>query len=94
MIASTVRQVKIDRTSYRRHTTPFGFGLLLPPAPPTAPMATVTPSELQAQIADDLIRIRELGERQNALAAQIRRDRRRAQWASKIDSLYEGVDLD
>jgi hypothetical protein len=81
---------KIDRSSYRRNSTPFGHGIL-PPASPAAP--TLTPSQLQAQIAEDLIRIRELGARQDALAAQIRRDRRRAEWASKVDAIYSGVEL-
>jgi hypothetical protein len=88
-IASARVSSKVDRSSYRRNATPFGFGIF-PPASPVAP--TLTPSELASQIADDLIRIRELGERQNALAAQIRRDRRRASWAATVDSIYSGID--
>jgi hypothetical protein len=88
MIASTVRQVKIDRTSYRRNATPFGFGIF-PPESPTTP--TLTPSQLQAQIAEDLVRIRELQQRQETLAAKLRDDRRRAAWAAMVEPLYENV---
>jgi hypothetical protein len=82
--------VKIDRSSYRRNATPFGFGIF-PPESPTAP--TLTPSQLQTQIAEDLIRLREIGARQDALAAQIRRDRRRAAWAARVDAIYAGIEI-
>jgi hypothetical protein len=60
--------VKTNRKSYRP-TTPFGYGILLPPAPPPAPLPPITPSQLAAQIAEDLVRIREIGRRQDALLA-------------------------
>jgi hypothetical protein len=91
-IASARVPSNIDRSSYRP-TFPFGYSLLLPPAPPTAPLATITPSELASQIASDLIAIREVGARQDELAAQIRRDRRRAEWARSVEPLYAGVEL-
>jgi transposase-like protein len=84
--------VKVDRSSYRRHASQFGLGIF-PPEAPTAPMATITPSELQAQIAGDLVRIRELQQRQDSLAAKIRNDRRRAAWASRVDAIYGGIEL-
>jgi hypothetical protein len=90
MIASTVRQVKIDRTSYRRNATPFGFGVF-PPESPAAP--TLTPSQLQDQIAEDLVRIRELQQRQDALAKKLRTDRRRAQWSAMVEPIYAGVEF-
>jgi transposase-like protein len=86
--ASATVARKIDRTSYRCNARQFGLGIF--PEPPSAP--TLTPSQLQAQIAEDLVRIRELGQRQDALAAKIRNDRRRAAWAARVDEIYSGVD--
>ncbi len=71
MIASTTRQVKIDRTSYRRNATPFGFGIF-PPESPAAPLPPIRPSELMAQIKDDLARIAVLQQRQQALVESLR----------------------
>jgi hypothetical protein len=88
--ASTAVARKIDRSSYRRNATPFGFGVFAPESP-AAP--TLTPSQLQAQISEDLIRLREIGQRQDSLAAKIRSDRRRAEWASRVDAIYAGVEF-
>jgi hypothetical protein len=87
MYVSQQRQRKIDRSSYRRNATPFGYGVL----PPAAP--TLTPSQLQAQIADGLARCKELKARQDALLVSLRQDRRAA-WAAKIDPIYSGIELD
>jgi hypothetical protein len=57
---------KVNRKSYRP-PTPFGYGILLPPASPAAPMAPITPSQLAAQIAEDLVRCKELGRRLDSL---------------------------
>jgi hypothetical protein len=77
MIASVAVTRKIDRSSYRRHLSQFGLGIFAPEAP-TAP--SLTPSQLQDQIASDLATLREIGRRQDELAAKIRNDRRRAAW--------------
>jgi hypothetical protein len=72
IIASASVAHKIDRSSYRRVSTPFGYGILLPPAPPTAPLAPITPAALAEQIRTDLARLREIGRRQDALLASLR----------------------
>jgi hypothetical protein len=62
--------VKVSRKSYRS-PTPFGYGILLPPAPPTAPLAPITPAALAEQIRTDLARLREIGRRQDELMAKV-----------------------
>jgi hypothetical protein len=74
--------VKIDRSSYRY----AGYPVLLPMVPPQAP--SISPSQLAQQIADDLAAIRELGARQDALKAQLRR----ARWSDRVDAIYSGID--
>jgi hypothetical protein len=86
--ASAAVSRKIYRTSHRRNL-PFGFGIFAP-EPPAAP--TLTPSQLQAHITEYLIRLREIGQKQDALAAKHRDDRRRAAWAAKVDAIYAGID--
>jgi hypothetical protein len=60
---------KVNRKSYRP-STPFGYGILLPPA--TARLAPITPSQLAAEIKGLLASSQELGRRQDALLASLR----------------------
>jgi hypothetical protein len=62
---------KVNRKSYRP-STPFGYGILLPPAPPTAPLPPIAPSQLAAEIKALLASSQELGRRQDALLASLR----------------------
>jgi hypothetical protein len=94
MVAASRTVGKIDRSSYRRNARPFGYGVF-PPATIATP--TLSPSQLQARIAEELVRLRELKARQDALIASLRdgrlaANRRRAAWEATVDAIYDGID--